>query len=308
MNEGSSKSPHISVIIPVRNGGELLEKCLEAIWRQDAAPYTFEVLVVDNGSLEDTRQRVEKFPETILLHEPRHSAYAARNLGLQHARGKYIAFTDADAVSRPGWLRHGVEGLLQSGGPWLVAGHVEITLEERPNIYQIYDKLHNLLQERYVKDGKYGVTANLFVDRQLLDRSGLFEEQWVSSADQEFCWRAIRHGGEITYRRDAAVDHPPRSSLAEIRTKQIRTGQGHTQLARKMSALGRKGGGLPLAILRLPLLLWPGIHAFRPRFHGGLHLRLHQMAALQLLHWLGKFHISYGSIVEALRPTAGHDA
>jgi glycosyltransferase involved in cell wall biosynthesis len=298
--------PEISVIIPVRNGGEALERCLAAVWSQETGPWRFEVLVVDNGSPEDTRRRVSRFPGTILLFETRPSSYAARNLGLAMSRGRVLAFTDADTEPRPGWLHRGAEALAAAGGPWLAAGEVQITLSENPTVFAIYDKLHNMLQERYVREGGYGVTANLFVPRQLAEKAGRFADDWVSGADVDFCRRITAAGARIIHLPDAVVLHPARTTFAQFREKKIRTGRGKARIAGACSAWGRLGHGFPAALAALPLLFWPGAHAFRSRFQGGLQLSPQTALAIQLLHWLGKWFSLYGRLSEACsrRPSA----
>jgi len=295
----------ISVIIPVRNGGEALERCLEAVHGQETGRLTVEVLVVDNGSPEDTRRRVERFPGTVLLFEERPSSYAARNLGIRHARGRWLAFTDADTRPRSGWLAAGAAALAAAGGPWLAAGDVEITLPERPTLFAIYDKLHNMLQERYVREGGYGVTANLFVPRRLAEEAGRFAEDWVSGADVDFCHRCTRAGARITFVPGAVVGHPARETFAAFREKKLRTGRGRARLAAARSAWGRLGNGIPAALATTPLLLWPGVHAFRPRFQGGLSLGPGTALGLQLLHWLGKGYSLRGRLAESLTRRLG---
>lgn len=288
----------ISVIIPVRHGGEALERCLAAIREQRTGGLTVEVLVVDNGSPEDTRRQVARFPGTTLLFEERPSSYAARNLGLRRARGRWLAFTDADTEPRPGWLSAGAAALAAEGGPWLAAGEVEITLPERPSLFAIYDKLHNMLQERYVREGGYGVTANLFVPRRLAETVGGFAEDWVSGADVDFCRRCTRAGGRITFVPGAVVDHPARETFAAFREKKVRTGRGRARIAAARSAWGQLGNGIPAALATAPLLLWPGVHAFRPRFQGELRLGPGTALGLQLLHWLGKCYSLRGRLAE----------
>jgi glycosyltransferase involved in cell wall biosynthesis len=303
--DNGTPSPDISVIIPVRDGGEALDRCLAAVLAQDAGPLHYEVLVVDNGSPEDTRRRVGRFPGTTLLFENRPSSYAARNLGIANARGRLLAFTDADTEPRPGWLRTGADALAARGGPGLAAGEVEIVLPEDPSIFAIYDKLHNMLQERYVREGGYGVTANLFVTRRLADEAGRFPEDWVSGADVEFCRRAQAAGGRIAYLPAAVVDHPARTTFAQFREKKIRTGRGRARIAAARSAWGRFANGVPAALATVPLLFWPGVHAFRRRFQGGQQLAPRTALSIQLLHWLGKWYSWSGRLAETLSRRIG---
>jgi len=283
-------APDVSVIIPVRNGGAALERCLAAIRDQDPGPWRFEVLVVDNGTPEDTRQRVSGFPGTTLLFEKQTSSYAARNLGVASSRGRFLAFTDADTEPAPDWLRRGADALHAGGGGRLAAGQVEITLPQPPGLLAIYDKMHNMLQERYVREGGYGVTANLFVTRALAKATGRFAEDWVSGADVDFCRRATAGGGELVYLAEALVRHPARTTFAQFREKKIRTGRGRARLR----------PGLPALLLSIPLLFWPGVHAFRSRFQAGLQLGPFRALGIQLLHWLGKWYSFHGRLSQTL--------
>jgi len=92
-----------SVVIPVFNGERTLGRCLEALERQDF-PGRYEVLVVDDGSTDATPEMAAQFSVRYIRQEQRGPA-AARNLGAQAARGRYLLFTDADCVPEPDWIR-----------------------------------------------------------------------------------------------------------------------------------------------------------------------------------------------------------
>ena len=103
-------SPTVSVIIPVRNRSGVIVRCLQSV-----AAQTYErvrLIVVDNGSTDDTRWRVAdwmsanagRFVETCLLDEPRSGANAARNCGLRAVTDGYVAFFDSDDEMSPDFL------------------------------------------------------------------------------------------------------------------------------------------------------------------------------------------------------------
>ena len=99
----------VSLIICTRNRAESLAKTLEAL-RHQALPdgLEWELLVVDNGSTDETAGVVERaavgMPHLRSVYEPRAGLSAARNCGLRHARGEAIAWTDDDVVPAPEWL------------------------------------------------------------------------------------------------------------------------------------------------------------------------------------------------------------
>ena len=106
----------ISVIIPTYNRARLLPRALESVlgqtWRD------LEVLVVDDGSEDDTRQAVEAIGDPrvrYIRHPQRRGACAARNTGIENARGAYIAFQDSDDVWLPDKLTVQMRRLEESG-------------------------------------------------------------------------------------------------------------------------------------------------------------------------------------------------
>lgn len=97
----------ISVVIPTYNCGPYLRESLDSIFAQGVAD--LEVVVVDDGSTDDTPKILRDYGERIRVVAGRHEGLsAARNLGLAEARGEWIAFHDADDVALPDRLQHAV--------------------------------------------------------------------------------------------------------------------------------------------------------------------------------------------------------
>lgn len=91
----------VSVVIPVFNGGALLAETLQSTLGQTLSP---EIIVVDDGSTDDTAQTVRSFP-TVRYHQvPNGGAGRARNAGVALAQGEWTAFCDADDLWRPAYL------------------------------------------------------------------------------------------------------------------------------------------------------------------------------------------------------------
>ncbi len=90
----------LTTIIPVYNTGQYVLRCLQSVVGQHMQPSDTEVLVVDDGSTDDSRSVVEAFarehPQVKLLVQDNAGVSAARNLALNHARGRYIMFVDSD--------------------------------------------------------------------------------------------------------------------------------------------------------------------------------------------------------------------
>lgn len=106
MNTSDKEIPAISVIVPSYNSAGSIQACLESISNQNTGiPY--EIIVVDS-SIDNTPEIVGKFsPRVILIHnQSRLFPGPARNLGIERARGRIIAFTDADCVVDANWIEN----------------------------------------------------------------------------------------------------------------------------------------------------------------------------------------------------------
>ena len=92
-----SNSDLVSVIIPVKNGGKYLSQALDGIKNQGMK---VEIIVVDDGSTDNTAEIVKTYNCTIVSHETSVGAVAAKNSGLKITKGKYVMFHDADDIMR----------------------------------------------------------------------------------------------------------------------------------------------------------------------------------------------------------------
>ena len=94
----------VSVVVPAFNAERHLPGCLDALIAQDYPGDRLQIVVVDNGSTDKTRSIIEGY-EVTPVEEPKRGSYRARNAGVAVARGDLIAFTDADCVVAPDWVR-----------------------------------------------------------------------------------------------------------------------------------------------------------------------------------------------------------
>ncbi|TWJ19371.1 glycosyltransferase family 2 protein [Geobacter argillaceus] len=103
------KSPLVSVIIPTYNRAALLQEALQSIVGQTFADY--EVLIVDDGSTDSTREVAARFPADrfIYMHQEHQGRSAARNRALAATRGRYVAFLDSDDLFTADKLERQVE-------------------------------------------------------------------------------------------------------------------------------------------------------------------------------------------------------
>lgn len=212
--------PLISVIIPVWNDESRISLCLDALRAQSLPRDEFEILVVDNGSTDATPRVVAGYDDVLLLHEPRAGSYAARNLGLDHAKGDYLAFTDSDCVPDPDWLRNGLEAIRGREDVGVAGGRIVFSEPEGAHSRAClnYERLLSMRQDDNVAQGVV-ITANWFSRKSIVTERGGFDATLKSGGDHALSGRISRDGLTTLYLPDAVVRHPARAQVEEITRK-----------------------------------------------------------------------------------------
>jgi glycosyltransferase involved in cell wall biosynthesis len=114
--------PLVSVVIPVYNGECFIAEAIASVIAQDYRP--LELIVVDDGSIDRTREIVKDISQATLLEQPHQGAGAARNAGVRASKGEFVAFLDADDVWNPGKLFRQIEAFVAEPGLEAIFGHV----------------------------------------------------------------------------------------------------------------------------------------------------------------------------------------
>ena len=200
---------NISVIVPFRNAAATLGNCLDALVNQDLPSESYEVIVVDNQSTDDSVAVAERYPGVRVLSESRQSAYKARNCGLRAATGKLIAFTDADCIPHKDWLSYLTK--------FLAAPHAKIVMgRDIPTGPTTAIRLlgnYDHFKEIFIMSSSdtsiyYGHTNCMMTRREIFGEVGFFDER-PRGADVIFVQRVLSlYGTEaVLYQPDAVVDH-----------------------------------------------------------------------------------------------------
>lgn len=115
----------ISFIIPIYNAEPYLVRCIQSVLKQTTSE-PLQVILVDDGSTDNSlaiaQEAAREEKRLVVLRQPHAGQSAARNLGLKHAQGEYVAFVDADDTIAPDWCEKHVEAIegvdyVQSGNP-----------------------------------------------------------------------------------------------------------------------------------------------------------------------------------------------
>ena len=234
--EYNSVLPKISVIVPVYNHWHLIPNLLNCLEKQSLNVEKFEILLIDNGS--SNVPNIGALPSNVkFLQCMKPGSYAARNMGVNHAKGELLAFTDADCQPTSDWLTNAL-ARYKENGMMLISGGVQIIPVDWTNmtVSEMHEVALGIPQESYAKKG-YGATANLFIPRVLFEKYGLFDEKRFSGGDGEFCRRVARSGIVLLYCRDALVNHPARREWHELVAKKCRIKGGQLTVGTKKQRL-----------------------------------------------------------------------
>ena len=223
-------NPLVSVIVPVYNDAERLSVCLACLQAQSYSP--MEVVVVDNGSrdLLAVIAVAARYKFARLVCETTPGSYAARNRGIEVAKGEVLAFTDADCVPAMDWIAAGVAVLRSHPDCGLVAGAIEIVMNNSQHPVELFESVMALAQQKFVTQDHYGATANVFTWLAVFERVGRFNAALKSSGDVDWGQRVFAAGYAQIYAEKALVQHPARSSFAQLARQASRHAGGFYDL------------------------------------------------------------------------------
>lgn len=238
----NSKTLQVSIIIPVYNDAERLKLCLQAIERQNYPQSCYEVIVIDNNSTDNIKEVVSSFKNIELKSESKPGSYAARNRGIEAAKGEIIAFTDSDCIPSYQWIDQGVKSLKFEQAD-LAGGKITFLFSSQKSTAEIFDSITSLQVKKNIENRQLTVTANLFTYRYVFEAIGLFDASLKSGGDFKWTKKATDAGFKLVYSPNAEILHPARKLSSLIRKGyRVGTGQLDIQLAQgvPLSALIRK--------------------------------------------------------------------
>jgi GT2 family glycosyltransferase len=218
----------VSIVVPAYRADSTLARCLGSLLEQEFAG-GYEVILCVSADQSGELPSLEKHPRLkVLTHVPRLGAAAARNLAATEARGRLIAFTDADVVANAGWLARlvaaadfspCVAGSVVNGTPESTIGTAEYLLE--------FVDLHPARSPEAVH---FGATCNLVIERVLWEEAGPFPED-LEGGEDTLLTMALRERGLFAFAPQAAVQHLNRTRLVAFLRHQYRFGRFTARLA-----------------------------------------------------------------------------
>lgn len=221
MREGR---PRLAVIIPARNAQATLDSCLTALERQGVPGASAQLIVVNDGSTDQTGT-IARGHRAVVLDAGGRGPAAARNLGARHAEAEILVFLDADTVPEPGWLDAmlqpfvegdvvAVKGRYVSQQRGLVPRFAQLEFEEK------YARLRRAVAVDFVDTGAAAYR------RDVLLEAGGFDESFPaqSAEDVELAFRLAARGARFAFNDRARVQHRHTERLIPFLYKKARYG------------------------------------------------------------------------------------
>ncbi len=231
MSTVDSTRPTVSIIVVPRERFSCAPASLESIYQNTATP--FELVYVDGGSPDYLQRYLEQQARAKgfkLIRTPQYlSPNQARNIGMQHANGRYLVFMDNDAIVKPGWLEAMIKCAEETGagvvGPLYFIGEFadqivhmaggvlrleRIGEECRMQEQHLHVNRHYPEVRDQIKRGPFAFMEFhcMMASRDILERVGPFDEGLYSVLEHiDFCLRVTEAGGSVWLEPDAHVSY-----------------------------------------------------------------------------------------------------
>jgi glycosyltransferase involved in cell wall biosynthesis len=212
----SNSTPTISVVIGVYNGADKIGNCLESLLAQDYPSTAYDIIVVENGSTDNTTEVVERYPHPVRLYQnPVRGLAPARNFGLLRSDADIIATTDADCIANPNWLSELVKPYADAEIGGVCGPILAYDGGDRSIVEQFSDEYAPLVNF-CSGDGEFlphFCGANASYRRHLLNRIGGFNDKMLTGEDIDVSWRLqLETGARLHYAEKAIIHHHHRTT------------------------------------------------------------------------------------------------
>ena len=212
----------ISVIVPCYNAGGNITRLLKQLGAQSLSRDRYEIIVIDDGSTDDTATQVEAFKDVQLLKQEQRGPGAARNLGVEESRGRLALFVDSDLEVAGDLLERHLEfhdahpEIALTGGSvepprelplfsWVLADHFASWFNVHPKI-------------RYAGEPEYLPSLNMCIKKEIVaGRHGLTFPDGLKHTGEDvlYCHSLRAQGLKLAFLPDAIVRHHDRTTLVD---------------------------------------------------------------------------------------------
>jgi succinoglycan biosynthesis protein ExoA len=268
----SETLPFVTVILPVRNEADFIERCLRSICDQDYPADRMELLVMDGMSTDGTREIVSRMASVDsrirLLDNPGKAVATAMNNGIRAAKGDLFTRIDGHAIVDPGFLRQSVQCLKDHPEAWVAGGPIETVGEGRLGeaIAAAMSSPVGVGNSRFRTGGFEGWVDTLAFGTHhcwVVNRVGFFDEELVRNQDDDFNQRIRQADGKIWLSSTIRSRYYSRSSFTKLWRQYFQYGFWRIRTLQKHRRIGALRQLAPMTfvtgilLLGLVSLVWP---------------------------------------------------
>lgn len=248
MARDQTEGPTLSVVVPVRDGAEFLPRSLAALRASDLPVESWELIVVDDGSLDSSAEIAAQYADRVVrVPPPAAGPPAARNRGIELARAPLVVFVDADVSVHPDALRRIRDLLAEKPELSAVFGAYDRSPSAPGLVSQYRNLLHSYVHRRDQGEAVTFWTGLGAIRRQVLEQCGGFDPG-ERLDDVELGYRMSSQGHQILLNPDIQGTHLKRWTLNGMVATDI-VGRGVPWV--RLLLQGRRPPGRPTLNLRV---------------------------------------------------------
>ena len=211
-----------SIIIPAYNARATIKACLDAVVNQTVNRTCYEIIVVDDGSTDDTASIVESLPGIKLIRQKNQGPAVARNRGVAEANGEIVLFTDSDCAPTTNWIEEmtrpfkedndivGVKGEYRTRQKEIIARFVQLEYEDK------YDIIRGHKYIDFIDTYSAAFKKDVFLEAGGYDASFPV----ACAEDVELSYRLSQNGYKMVFNSEAIVYHiHPNTLISYLKKK-----------------------------------------------------------------------------------------
>ena len=205
----------ISIIIPAYNSEKTISKTIESLLKQNYSKKNYEIIIVDDGSIDNTQDTILKFKQVRLIKQNHKGPATARNLGARNAKGDILLFTDADCILDKNWIKEMVKPFTN---PEIIGVSGTYKTLNNDNFmarfigYEIEERHERMKRQKFID---FIGTFSAAYRKKIFLKFGGFDTRFKTSSgeDPELSYRIDKAGLKMVFQPKAIVFHPHPNSL-----------------------------------------------------------------------------------------------
>lgn len=203
----ASKSPKLSIVICTFNRSKLLQSAIKSVWEQEISPVCYELIIVDNGSTDNTKEVVEQsYPERKnirYIFEVKQGLSHPRNRGWKEAYGEYVVYIDDESLLPPGYLETTFQ-IIQSFNPDIFGGVIKALYDFEKPLWVKEEYFSDFLGRKtgVLPQDEFVYGGNMGIKKDVLNKLGGFNINLGMKGNQ------LAYAEEVEFQQRATENIP----------------------------------------------------------------------------------------------------